>query len=249
MTKIQWTDKTWNPVTGCTKLPLECDNCYAERMTRRLEAMGLEKYKFGFKPHFHPETLAEPLKWRKPCRCFVCSMSDLFNERIHFRDIDSVMDVIKKCPHITFQILTKRSDRMKNYFHWRDVPNNCWIGVTLTYMPSAFRIEDIKNINAPVRFVSFEPLIDVSNGIKGLELMLCDMDWVIVGGETGPGKRPMYAEQAIRIRKACLGLGIPFFYKKNNARIFARSEIKTEFNEIVLNTQEFPNGIDLEPFS
>ena len=160
-TKIEWTDATWNPVTGCSRISAGCAHCYAEAMTRRLTAMGVAKYRGGFMVATHEDALNEPRRWRKPRTIFVCSMSDLFHKDVPFEFIDKVMAVIKETPQHRYQLLTKRAERMEEYFKSREVPQNVWIGVTVEVQSSKGRIQNLRNIqNAPIRFLSCEPLLE-----------------------------------------------------------------------------------------
>ena len=208
-TKIEWTDKTWNPVTGCTKISMGCMNCYAEVMARRLKAMGVEKYKHEFDVSLHEETLDEPLKWMKPHKIFVCSMSDLFHESVPEEFIYKVMTVIEKTPLHRYQLLTKRAERMSDYFLSHCVPNNVWLGVTVECKSSKNRIDYLRNINAPIKFLSCEPLLEDLD-----ELDLSNVDWVIVGGESGKKARPMKNEWALSIMRQAKEQHSAFFFKQ-----------------------------------
>ena len=159
-TKIEWTDKTWNPITGCTKYSAGCKNCYAEIMSYRLKAMGLEKYTNGFELALHEETLKEPLKWKKSHNIFVCSMSDLFHENVPFSFIDKIIDVIISTPQHRYQLLTKRAERMAEYFASRKAPQNVWLGVTVENTRSKYRIDYLRKIDATIHFLSCEPLLE-----------------------------------------------------------------------------------------
>lgn len=208
--RIEWTDSTWNPVTGCTKASSGCQHCYAETMTRRLKAMGIAKYANGFKVTIHEESLSEPLKWRKPRNIFVCSMSDLFHNDVSFDFVDKVMDVIIKTPQHRYQILTKRAERMATYFSSHPVPSNVWLGVTVDVAQSKNRIDYLRQIiGARIKFLSCEPLLEDLG-----ELNLDGIDWVIVGGESGNQARPMKREWAISIKKQCDATGKSFFFKQ-----------------------------------
>ena len=159
-TKIEWTDRTWNPVTGCTKKSEGCVHCYAEVMARRLKGMGQIKYKNAFKLTLHPEDLDEPKKWKKPHNIFVCSMGDLFHEEVPFEFVDRVMQVIRDTPKHRYQILTKRAERMEEYFGSHEVPANVWLGVTVEVQRTRFRIDHLRHLPASVRFLSCEPLLE-----------------------------------------------------------------------------------------
>ncbi len=208
-TKIEWTDKTWNPITGCTKISQGCANCYAETMARRLNAMGLEKYSNGFNLTLHSDCLDEPLQWKKSHNIFVCSMSDLFHKDVTFDFIDKVMMTIKKTPQHRYQILTKRAERMAEYFETREIPQNAWLGVTVEAQSSKTRIDILRNLNAPIRFLSCEPLIE-----DLCTLNLYNIDWVIVGGESGPNARPMKEEWVLSIKEQTEIQGSSFFFKQ-----------------------------------
>lgn len=208
-TKIEWTDKTWNPVTGCTKKSEGCLHCYAEVMARRLKGMGQVKYRNAFKLTVHPEDLDEPKKWAKPHNIFVCSMGDLFHEKVPFDFIDKVMETIIATPQHRYQILTKRPERLHEYFTTHDIPKNVWLGTTVESPNNKFRIDFLRNLNAPVRFLSCEPLV----ADLGL-LDLTGINWVIVGGESGMQARPMKEQWALNIKAQCEQNHISFFFKQ-----------------------------------
>ncbi len=208
-TKIEWTERTWNPVTGCTKISAGCEHCYAETMSRRLCAMGNSKYKNGFESTLHPEDLIEPMRWKKPSTIFVCSMSDLFHPDVPFDFIDKVFGVIRNTPQHNYQILTKRAERMAEYFSTRIIPCNAWIGVTVEAVKTKNRIDYIRNLKAPVRFISCEPLLEDLG-----ELNLYGINWIIVGGESGVQARPMKEEWVLNIKRQAEVNHIPFFFKQ-----------------------------------
>lgn len=208
-TKIEWTERTWNPVTGCTKLSVGCAHCYAEVMARRLCAMGNAKYANGFKSTIHYDVLEEPLTWKKPSTIFVCSMSDLFHKDVPFEFIDEVFKVIEDTPHHNYQILTKRAERMAEYFYARNVPRNAWIGVTIECKETKARIDCIRNLNASVKFLSCEPLLEDLG-----DLCLQGINWIIVGGESGAQARPMKEEWVLNIKRQADANSIPFFFKQ-----------------------------------
>jgi len=208
-TTIEWTDKTWNPITGCTKHSAGCAHCYAEVMSRRLKGMGQKKYINGFQLTMHEDALDEPKAWKKPHEIFVCSMSDLFHADVTFEFIDKIMDTIRATPQHRYQLLTKRAERMAEYFSTRDVPVNAWLGVTVESAAVKHRIDSLRNLPATVRFLSCEPLIDTLG-----EMDLSNIDWVIVGGESGPKARPMKEEWALRIQAQCEKQGSTFFFKQ-----------------------------------
>ena len=195
-TKIEWTDKTWNPITGCSKKSTGCQHCYAEVMSRRLKAMGLSKYANGFSVTLHYELINEPYKWKQSHNIFVCSMSDIFHEDVPFDFVDNMFDVIRKTDQHRYQILTKRAERMAEYFETREIPDNVWLGVTVEAQSSRFRIDYLRNLQASVKFLSCEPLVEDLG-----ELDLTGIDWVIVGGESGPHARPMQEDWVLKVRK------------------------------------------------
>ena len=207
---IEWTEHTWNPTVGCTKISPGCKHCYAESMAYRLQAMGIPEYAQGFKLRVLPERLAEPLMRKKPTMYFVNSMSDLFHNDVSFAYLDQVFDTIRRSPQHVFQILTKRAERMERYFHQREVPANAWLGVSVEDRKYGVpRIAVLRNIQAKVRFLSIEPLLESLGS-----LMLDGIGWVIVGGESGPGARPMNSAWAEDILKQCQASNIPFFFKQ-----------------------------------
>lgn len=241
-TKIEWTERTWNPVTGCNKISDGCLHCYAETMTRRLHAMGNIKYINGFYPKEHPEELQEPYKWRKPSTVFVCSMSDLFNERISFDFIDKVFTVIKDTPIHTYQILTKRAKRMEEYFKDKEIPCNVWIGVTVENKKALSRIESIRNLEANVKFLSCEPLLE-DLGTMNLD----GINWIIVGGESGVSARPMDESWVLSIKKQAHQNNIPFFFKQWGTWGADKIKRNKHINGKLLEgkiIQEYPNNID-----
>jgi len=207
--KIEWTDATWNPVTGCTKISPGCDLCYAERFAKRLRAMGVAKYDNDFEVTLHADVLEAPLTWKRPRRIFVDSMSDLFHEAVPETFIRQVFTVMKRANWHQFQILTKRSRRLANLGPQLEWAPNIWVGVSVETADYLGRIDDLRSVPAHIKFVSFEPLIGPLQ-----DLQLSEIDWVIVGGESGPGARPMEPEWARHIRDTCVGLGIPFFFKQ-----------------------------------
>lgn len=208
-TKIEWTDKTWNPVTGCTKRSTGCQHCYAEVMSRRLHAMGLAKYKNGFTLTIHPEELNTPKKWKQGHNIFVCSMSDLFHEDVPFEFIDKIIETITATPQHRYQLLTKRAERMYEYFCIRPVPKNVWLGVTVECKDTKKRIDFLRQIPATVRFLSCEPLVEDLG-----KLDLLGIDWVIVGGESGQKSRPMSEEWVLNIKSQVEESNAAFFFKQ-----------------------------------
>lgn len=209
-TKIEWTDKTWNPITGCTKYSSGCQNCYAEIMSKRLMAMHIEKYSNAFNLTLHNNCLNEPLKWKGNYNIFVCSMSDLFHESVPFDFIEKVFDVIEKTPNHRYQILTKRTERMRDFFATHSVPANAWLGTTVENIDAVYRIEILQSIKTnSIRFLSCEPLLS-DLGSLNLE----NIDWVIVGGESGTNARPMKREWILSIKEQVGNAGAAFFFKQ-----------------------------------
>lgn len=207
---IEWTEQTWNPVTGCTKVSPGCKHCYAETMAKRLQAMGANGYENGFSVSLQPERLGQPLQRSKPTTYFVNSMSDLFHEAVPFSFIDSVMSVIERSPQHVFQILTKRAERMLEYFLDREVPSNAWMGVSVEDKKYGVpRIDILRQVPAETRFLSVEPLLEDVGDIN-----LEGIHWVIVGGESGAKARPMKAEWALNVKDQCIECGVPFFFKQ-----------------------------------
>ena len=206
---IEWTESTWNPVTGCTKISPGCKHCYAERMAIRLQAMGQPNYRNGFKVTLHEHQLDAPLKWRKPQRIFVNSMSDLFHDDVPFPFIQRIFDIMRRASWHQFQILTKRSERLANCdpeIHW---PRNVWMGVSVENQDYTFRIDHLRRTGAKVKFLSLEPLIGPLPNLN-----LRGIDWVIVGGESGPKARPMKESWVLDIREQCDTAGVPLFFKQ-----------------------------------
>ncbi len=209
-TKIEWTEETWNPTIGCTKISSGCKYCYAETMARRLQAMGVKGYENGFEFTLMPQRLEHPLKKKKPTKFFVNSMSDLFHEEMPLSFLDKIFDVIKQTPQHIYQILTKRENKMAEYFSDRSLPPNVWLGVTVEDRKSGLpRIKKLRDINASVKFLSIEPLLEDLG-----KLNLDFIDWVIVGGESGLKARPMKEEWVINIKNQCQQSGVPFFFKQ-----------------------------------
>lgn len=207
---IEWTEMTWNPVTGCTKVSPGCKFCYAETLSQRLKAMGARGYENGFRVSVLPERLSQPKKRKTPTIWFVNSMSDLFHEKVPFAFIDKVMETISETPAHIYQILTKRPNRMANYFTKRTVPENAWLGVTVENRKYGVpRIDPLRRIEAKIRFLSVEPLLEDVG-----EIDLSGIHWVIVGGESGAKARPMSADWARSIRDQCAKENIAFFFKQ-----------------------------------
>lgn len=208
LTSIEWTTCTWNPVTGCSKVSAGCANCYAERMAKRLQAMGNKRYVDGFRVRTHADLLTLPFEWQKPRLIFVNSMSDLFHEEVPVDFIQSVFDTITRCGRHTFQILTKRAERLAELAPSLPWPRNLWMGVTVENQSCVRRIDYLRSTDAAVKFVSAEPLLG------SLEINLDGLDWLIVGGESGPGARPMEARWVRDLRDTCRAAGVPFFFKQ-----------------------------------
>ena len=208
--KIEWTEHTWNPISGCDKISAGCKNCYAEAMAQRLQRMGVAGYENGFKLTLQPQRLLQPLTRKTPTKYFVNSMSDLFHEDVPEPYIDQIFSVIEQCPQHIFQILTKRAKIMSQYFATHPVPDNAWIGVTVENRKQGIpRIDYLRTIDAPVRFLSIEPLLENLG-----EINLGGVHWVIVGGESGPNARPMKNDWVINIKKQCEEQGCLFFFKQ-----------------------------------
>ncbi len=208
--KIEWTDTTWNPITGCTKISAGCKNCYAETMTRRLKAMGQEKYKDGFNTiRVHQKCLNDPLNWKKPCQVFVNSMSDLFHDDVPTTFIQEVFSIMNKCPQHIFQVLTKRAKRLEDISQQLKWSPNIWMGVTVENKKVFNRIGHLRNSGAHIKFLSMEPLLE-----KIPTINLKDIDWMIVGGESGPGARSIKEDWVKDLRDQCLYNKVAFFFKQ-----------------------------------
>ncbi len=206
---IEWTDATWNPVTGCTKISPGCKHCYAERMAKRLHGMGQSNYANGFRLTLQPQMLEHPLSWRKPRQIFVNSMSDLFHEDVPVDYIQRVFDVMRAAPWHRYQILTKRSGRLAELSHFLAWLPCIWMGVSVESERYLHRIDDLRATGAHVKFLSLEPLLGPLTNLD-----LTGIDWVIVGGESGPGARPMDPAWVREIRDRCLDAGVAFFFKQ-----------------------------------
>lgn len=206
---IEWTESTWNPVTGCTKISPGCDNCYAERMAKRLQAMRQPNYANGFKLTMQPKMLNLPLTWKTPQEIFVNSMSDLFHKDVTTDYILKVFEVMGQASQHVFQVLTKRSNRLMRLSSQLPWAPNIWMGVSVESSAYTFRIDHLRETSAHVKFLSLEPLL---GSLPNMNLL--DIDWAIVGGESGPGARAMQAEWVVDIRDQCLAAGVPFFFKQ-----------------------------------
>lgn len=210
---IEWTDVTWNPASGCTKISPGCDHCYAERFAERWRGIPNHPYEFGFDLKLHPERLDQPIRLKRPSFIFVNSMSDLFHKDIGFDYIDKVFDVMETADHHVYQVLTKRSSILKRYVNARyksqPVPEHIWLGVSLENSEQLSRVRHLRDANVSVRFLSIEPLLGPIESID-----LAHIAWVIVGGESGPGHRRMDPDWVRSIRNQCLDAGVAFFFKQ-----------------------------------
>lgn len=206
---IEWTESTWNPLTGCTKISPGCKHCYAERMARRLQAMGQPNYASGFRLTIHEHVLERPLEWNRPRMVFVNSMSDLFHPGVPLEFIQKVFGVMRRASWHTFQVLTKRSQRLLELNPAIDWPASVWMGVSVENSDYTSRIEHLRKTDAQIKFLSIEPLL---GPLPRLDLR--GIDWVIVGGESGPGARPMREQWVIEIKDQCIAAGVPFFFKQ-----------------------------------
>ncbi len=206
---IEWTESTWNPLTGCTKISPGCKHCYAERMAKRLRAMGQPNYANGFKLTLHPQALEIPLGWKKPQMIFVNSMSDLFHKDVPVDFIQQVFDVMRRADWHRFQVLTKRAERLLEIDPQIEWPSNVWMGVSVENQDYKYRIELLRQTHAKIKFLSLEPLLGPLP-----RLNLKGINWVIVGGESGPGARPLREEWVIDIRDQCKARHVPFFFKQ-----------------------------------
>jgi len=241
---IEWTESTWNPITGCTKISLGCKHCYAERMALRLKAMGHPNYRNGFELTLHEHVLQLPLTWKQPQIIFVNSMSDLFHDEVPIEFIVNVFNVMRQASWHTFQILTKRSSRLLSLDSQLDWPENVWMGVTVESQDYISRIDDLRRSHSRVKFLSLEPLLGPISGIN-----LNHIDWVIVGGESGPGARPLEHEWVVEIRDRCKASNLPFFFKqwggvkkKCNGRLLD-GKIWNEYPHFLKNDDRFVHQI------
>ncbi len=206
---IEWTEATWNPVTGCTKISHGCKHCYAERMSRRLQCMGVNKYADGFSVAVHESTLEYPLRWRQPRLVFVNSMADLFHKSVPATFIKAVFDVMNRASRHTFQVLTKRPGRAVRLSRQLCWSPNIWLGTSIESERWAGRLDALKETGAATKFLSLEPLLGPLPNLP-----IEGVDWVIVGGESGPGARPMDAAWVRSIRDNCVRNKVPFFFKQ-----------------------------------
>jgi len=206
---IEWTESTWNPLTGCTKISPGCRHCYAERLALRLQAMGQPNYVNGFRLTLHEQTLTLPLGWKKPQMVFVNSMSDLFHHDVPLEFVRRVFDTMQQASWHTFQVLTKRSQRMLELSPCLDWPDNVWMGVSVENQDYVFRIDHLRQTGAHVKFLSLEPLLGC---LPNLDMR--GIDWVILGGESGPLARPLKREWVQDVRDQCLAAKVPFFFKQ-----------------------------------
>ncbi|WP_392395941.1 DUF5131 family protein [Paraburkholderia caledonica] len=208
--KIEWTERTWNPTVGCTKISQGCKNCYAEGMAKRLKAMGTPGYENGFRLTLLPNRLEEPQKRKSPTVYFVNSMSDLFHQSVSDAFVNEVFDSIRACPQHTFQILTKRAERLATYCSRHEIPQNAWLGVSVEDRRHGVpRIEHLRSVTGCIRFLSVEPLLEDLGTLD-----LSNIDWVIVGGESGPKARPMNEQWVRRVKVQCEDQGVKFFFKQ-----------------------------------
>lgn len=206
---IEWTDATWNPVTGCSKVSPGCKNCYAERLSLQLKKRGVAKYSRGFRLTVHRDAFHVPLHWKRPRKIFVNSMSDLFHQDVPFGTIERIYDVMVRADWHIYQILTKRPHIMARFLQGREVPDHIWVGTSIELRQYLVRLDDLRKIDARVRFISFEPLLG--------SIGPCDLTgiaWAIVGGESGPNYRPVEVDWIRELRDLCLAQGVRFFFKQ-----------------------------------
>lgn len=206
---IEWTESTWNPVTGCSKISPGCQHCYAERFAKRLQAMGQSNYRNGFKLTLHEHVLEQPLSWKKPQMIFVNSMSDLFHRDVPLEFIEKIFETMRKAHWHTFQLLTKRSPRLLEVNKHLSWPDNVWMGVSIENMAFTSRTDHLRRTGAKIKFLSLEPLLGPLPNLN-----LTGIDWVIVGGESGPKARPMEIEWILEIKNQCQKANVPFFFKQ-----------------------------------
>lgn len=243
-TAIEWTDATWNPVTGCTKLSPGCDHCYAERFSERFRGVAGHPFEFGFDLKLRPERLEQPLQWRRPRRIFVNSMSDLFHKEVPLPYVDRVFEVMERADWHAFQVLTKRSSRMRDYVNARygigRAPLHIWLGTSIEDRKRISRIRHLQRTVAAVRFLSIEPLL----GPLG-EIDLTGIRWVIVGGESGPNARPMGVDWVREVRDQCVDARVAFFFKQWGGlrpKSGGRSLDGREWSQWPASERHVPNG-------
>ena len=222
-TSIEWSDATWNPLTGCTKISPGCKNCYAERMSHRLMLMGQPNYRNDFALTLHPHMLGLPLRWKKPRKIFVNSMSDLFHKDVPEDYIARVFDTMVRADWHQYQVLTKRADRLEALAPRLPWPAHVWQGVSVENADYAFRIDHLRRTPARVKFLSVEPLLGPLP-----DLDLAGIDWVIVGGESGPGCRPLEPEWVLGVKEACARQGVPLFVKQTGERLARRLKLTSK---------------------
>ncbi len=215
---IEWTDATWNPVTGCSKISPGCKHCYAERMAKRLKAMGQRNYANGFDLTLQPHMLELPLKWRRPSQVFVNSMSDLFHKDVPVAYIKKVFEVMRRADWHYYQVLTKRSERLRELAPQLPWAPQIWMGVSVENEDYLYRVDDLRSTGAQIKFLSLEPLL---GPLRGLNLR--GVDWVIVGGESGPGARPIQPDWVRDIRCRCIRWNVPFFFKQWGGPVKSRT--------------------------
>ena len=235
---IGWTQMTWNPVTGCTKVSQGCKHCYAERLAERLQSMRTPRYRNGFQLTLHPDLLDAPLRWSRPQMIFVNSMSDLFHAAVPLEFIQQVFDTIVRCPRHTFQVLTKRGARLRELASRLSWPENLWMGVSVENGRVLSRVDDLRHVPARIRFLSCEPLIGPLD-----DLSLHDIHWVIVGGESGPGARPMKATWVESILQQCRKAEVPFFFKQWGGvwkKRYGRTLHGRTYDELPTVTESYP---------
>jgi len=237
--KIEWTDKTWNPVTGCSPISTGCKNCYAQRFAERMMVNPMvKKYRNGFRVTQHEESLREPDGWKKPCKIFVCSMGDLFHVEVKRDFIDKIMEVIERNPRHTFQILTKRPSNMASYFKNREIPENCWIGTSVEDRSALIRAVELVNIDHAKKFISFEPLLgEIFDTDYKAGLCLDGIKWMIVGGESGYGARECEKKWVESLKWYADKLSIPFFFKQWGTWYEKKYKVMYHYN--LLNGERF----------
>jgi len=238
LSKIEWTDATWNPVTGCTKVSVGCAHCYAERMAHRLKAMGQPRYRNTFNIALHDDVLDEPLRWKKPRFIFVNSMSDVFHEDVPLSFIKKIFGVMEQAHWHVFQVLTKRADRIEKVAQELPWPGNVWLGVTVEKQEYAYRVKQLSRAPAAVRFISLEPLLGPI-----CTLPLKGIDWVIVGGESGPHARAMKPAWVRTLRDQCVERRVPFFFKQWGG--FRKTEAGREIDGRLWNEMPSISGCEL----